>query len=260
MKPLIDVIFRSEKRKRTLLLLKEQPASMEYLLDRLNTTRQALLPQIRILEDHFLVTGHDDVYELTTIGKLVVDEMHPLMGTVKVLDNDIDYWGTHIFDFIPDHLLIKIRELQDFRTISPSLSEMFELNREYYEYAKQSDSMYKVTTYFHPDFPAFFEELTGNNVNIRFVITEDAFAKLRSERSEDFEKLLGNELIDMFVYPGKLDLLTYTFNDHCILMRLLKNNGETDVTHIMCSNPSAVEWGRELFEYFLQDALPVTEM
>lgn len=260
MKPLIDVIFRSEKRKRTLLLLKDKPGSMEYLLDRLNTTRQALLPQIRILEDHFLVTGYDDVYELTTIGKLIVDEMHPLMGTVKVLDNDIDYWGTHKFDFIPDHLLMNIRELQDFRTIRPSLSEMFELNREYYEYAKKSSSMYKVTTYFHPDFPDFFEELTDNNVNINFVITSDAFAKLRSDRHGDFEKLLQNDLIDMFVYPKKIDLLTYTFNDHCILMRLLKNNGETDVTHIMCSNPSAIEWGQELFEHFLQDSLPVAEM
>ncbi|KXS40696.1 MAG: hypothetical protein AWU59_2429 [Methanolobus sp. T82-4] len=260
MKPLIDVIFRSEKRKNTLLLLKDNPGKMDFLLKELDSTRQALLPQIRILEDHFLVTGYNDVYELTTIGKLIADEVQPLLGTMDVLNEDIEYWGTHKLDFIPEHLRLNIRDLQGFRTIKPSLTEMFELNREYYDYAKKSGSLYKLTTYFHPDFPAFFEELTDNNVRINFIITEDLLDKLRSERYGDYAKSMGNELINLFVYPKKTDLLTYTFNDHCILMRLLKDNGESDVNHIICNNPSAVEWGRKMFEHFLQDSIPVTGM
>jgi predicted transcriptional regulator len=54
-KPLLDVIFASEKRKNVLLVLQEGPKQMETLLESLGTIRQALLPQIRILEEHYLV-------------------------------------------------------------------------------------------------------------------------------------------------------------------------------------------------------------
>jgi len=43
---------------------------MQNILKSLDTTKQSLFPQVRILEEHHLVTGSDDVYQLTTIGKL----------------------------------------------------------------------------------------------------------------------------------------------------------------------------------------------
>lgn len=260
MKPLLDVIFRSDKRKNTLMLLKDGPMEMELMLRHLDTTRQALLPQVRVLEEHSLVTGSHDTYELTTIGKRIVEDMVPLLDTMSVLDNDIDYWGTHKFDFIPEHLLTKISLLKDLKIIRPSLSEMFELNKEYMEYSKRSASIYKVATFFHPDFPTFFSQLTADNINVHFIITEDAFDKLRTDRYEDYEKLVNDSLVKMFVYRGRLDFLTFTYNDHCILLRLLKDNGDTDSTHVLCYNSDALEWGNELFEYFLKDSIPITGM
>lgn len=94
-KQLIDVVFASDKRKNVLLLLKDGPEKMEDLLNSLETSRQALLPQIRILEEHNLVADSNDVYGLTTIGKLVVEEMVPLLEKVRVFDNNIEFWGTH---------------------------------------------------------------------------------------------------------------------------------------------------------------------
>ncbi|AFV25201.1 hypothetical protein Mpsy_3002 [Methanolobus psychrophilus R15] len=89
-KPLLDVIFASEKRKNFILLLKDGPQEMGYLLKSLDTNRQALLPQIRVLEEHHLVSHDRDTYELTTIGKLVVDRMTPVLYTIDALDADID--------------------------------------------------------------------------------------------------------------------------------------------------------------------------
>ena len=91
-KPLLDVICKSEKRKGALLLLQDGAKEMEEILKSLDTNRQALLPQIRVLEEHYLVNHQNDVYKLTTIGKLLVDEMVPLLDIIEVLDIDIDYW------------------------------------------------------------------------------------------------------------------------------------------------------------------------
>lgn len=118
-KPLIDVIFASEKRKGVLLLLQEGSKEMETLLKELGTTRQALLPQMRVLEEHYLVTHDKDIYELTTTGKLLVDYMAPLVDTLGVLDTDIDYWGTRNLDFIPPSLLKRMNELKSCEVIKP---------------------------------------------------------------------------------------------------------------------------------------------
>lgn len=74
-KSLLDVLFMSEKRRRVLLLLQDGTKEMEDILKSLDTTRQALLPQIRILKEHCLIDHYDDTYELTTIGKLIVDDI-----------------------------------------------------------------------------------------------------------------------------------------------------------------------------------------
>ncbi|MDG6245056.1 MAG: transcriptional regulator, partial [Methanolobus sp.] len=151
--PLINVIFASEKRKNTLVLLQDGPKEMEFLLSSLSTTRQALLPQIRILEDHYLIRDYQDVYELTTIGKLIVDYMKPIIDKTEIFDTDIDYWGTHDLDFIPPHLLVRINELGKCKLIKPHITELYEINKEFHEATKKSKSHYIVTTILHPNFP-----------------------------------------------------------------------------------------------------------
>ena len=103
-KPLLDVLFASEKRKQVILQLKDGAKEMEDILSTLDTTRNALLPQIRMLEEHYLVSHSQDAYELTILGKMVADQITPLIDTVETFDSDIEYWGTHNIDFLPPDL------------------------------------------------------------------------------------------------------------------------------------------------------------
>ncbi len=100
-KALVDVLFASDKRRKALILLREGPKEMETISTSLEITRRELVPQMKILKAHHLVSHYEDTYELTAIGKLIVDEMVPLLDKVGVLDTDIDYWGTRKLDFIP---------------------------------------------------------------------------------------------------------------------------------------------------------------
>ncbi|OPY18995.1 MAG: hypothetical protein A4E24_01750 [Methanomethylovorans sp. PtaU1.Bin093] len=75
----------SDKRKKVLLLLQDGPKGMDHLLKYLDTTRPALLPQMRVLEDSYLIIHYKDSYELTTIGKILFDEIVPLLNTLRSL-------------------------------------------------------------------------------------------------------------------------------------------------------------------------------
>jgi predicted transcriptional regulator len=191
---------------------------------------------------------------------LIVDEMAPLVSTTEVMDIDIDYWGTHNLDFIPPYLLNRIHELGKYEIVNPPITDMYEFNTEFYERSKESSSVFRVSTFLHPMYSKLYPELMERGVKIYLVLSQEVLDSLRDKPDPDFEKLLENNLFNLFIYPKKAGLLTFAYNDYYLLTRLLKNNGETDQTHLFFSSPSALEWGKELFEYYLKDSTPITKI
>ncbi|WMW22962.1 winged helix-turn-helix domain-containing protein [Methanolobus mangrovi] len=259
-KTLLDVVFRSDKRKNVLLLLQNEPQEMEILLNSLGTTRQALLPQMRILEDHYLVSHYDDAYELTTIGKLVVNEMVPLLGTTDVFDEGIDYWGTRNLDFIPPYLLEKIGELKDCEIIHPPLTELYSIHKSLNPEYKVSSTVYVITTILYPGFNSIFTEMLESNVTIYYIVSQELLNKIRTEYRTEFVHFIKNKSFKMYVYNKKMKFLYFTFDSVHSLISMLKSNGEFDNRFVLCKGQSAVDWTKELFEYYLEDCVPVTEL
>lgn len=258
-KPLLDVLFMSEKRKSALLLLQEGPQEMESILKSLATTRQALLPQIRVLEEHYLVIHNKDKYELTDIGKLVTGKMNPLLGIIEVLDTDIDYWGTHKLDFIPSHLLKRINELGPCKSIQIALHEIFEEDKQFTEEAKRSKSVFTLSSFVFPNFEQTFSELTANNVSISTIISKDLSEKLINNGPDRSKALVGNPNISLSIYPDHFDFLSISINDYSIMLKLMTREGTPDNKRVICSSESALQWGKELFEYYLKRSTPITE-
>lgn len=259
-KPLLDVIFASDKRKNVLLLLKEGPKETENLLSSLETTRQSLLPQIRILEEHHLITHYEDSYELTTLGEMTVSKMQPLIDTLKVFDNNIDYWGNHYFDFIPSHLLKRIDELGESKIIVPPIPEIFEFNKEVHEISKKSSFFVKICSSMHPKFFTLFTELAELGVEMTFLISEDLLDYLKREKYEEFRSLLENEKTNFYLYQEKMQFFSIVLNDQCVLLRLLQKDGSFSNLQAMFTGESAVNWGKELTEYFKQSSVQIMDV
>lgn len=258
-KPLLDVIFASEKRRNVLLLLKDGPREMEEILSHINTTRQVLLPQMKILEKHYLITHHKDTCELTSIGKLIVDEMIPLLDTVNFFNGEDQYWGTHKLDFLPSHLLEKISELGEYRIIKPSLADSFELNQRVIETGYISEFFYVVCAYYHTDMSELFFKMADNKVDVHYMVTRDVLGKIQTIDRVNFTHLMNNKLFHLYVHP-KMDFIGFSYNEHSIVLRLLKNDGNPDSAQIECFNPGAVEWAKELFDHCLKNAVQITEI
>lgn len=255
-KPLLDVIFASEKRRSVLLLLKDGPRDMEEILCHIHTTRQVLLPQMRILEKHHLIIHQKDACELTTIGKLIVDEMIPLLDDISFFNGEDQYWGTHKLDFLPPHLLKRISELGEHAIIKPPITKSFELNQKIIEAGYISESHHAACAYYHADMSSVLSRMVKNGVTIHYLVTSSVLEKMIDGDREELTQLLENKLFHMYVCPG-MDFLGFTYNDHSVLLRLLKNDGSADSTQVECFDPRSHEWAEELFEYLLKDAVPV---
>jgi len=259
-KALLDVLYASDKRMRVLLLLKEGTKETQEILKFLDTTRQALLPQMKILEEHHLVSHYNDTYELTTIGKLIVDKMVPLLYKTEVFDNEIDYWGSRNLDFIPPHLLKKINQLRNCEIINPSFTELFNVHKSINPNYEVSPSVYVVTNMLYPNFDSIVTEMLENNVDFYYIVSQELLNLVRTEYQEEFAKFIKYKSFNMYVYSKDMKFLYFTFDSAHSLICMLKNNGEFDNRFMLCRGQSAVNWVKELFDHYLKDSTPITEI
>ena len=266
-KALVDVLFASDKRRKALLLLREGPKEMETIFTSLEITRRELVPQMKILKAHHLVSHYEDTYELTAIGKLIVDEMVPLLDKVEVLDTDIDYWGTRKLDFIPPHLFKRILELKDCRIVNPYTQSIYAQPPELYgaydlsqEASKRGKTFFAVTRFFYPNFAQVFTEMLQGQVKINVIVTPDVLNRIQNQDRDSYVDIVKNELFNLFVYPKKIDFVSFAYNEYYLLMRLLDGKGKYDYKYMLSSSQSALEWGKELFEYYLKDSVLVMEI
>lgn len=259
-KLLLDVIFASEKRKNVLLLLQDGPKDTQKLMESLKTTRQSLLPQIRILEEHHLIDQLDDSYKLTVIGERIVDRMIPLLSTINVLGFNLDYWGERDLEFIPPELMDRIQELGEYQVNEPSISNIHELNKEFTRASANSGIMRAVTTIFHPDFMDLFALWTQNRTEITMIISGELFEKLREQNRSDFQELLDNEYITFYLYDRPFNFVYFAFNDECILMTMLTKEGWYDNKELISYESTALAWGQDLFKHYMKDSTPIKEI
>jgi predicted transcriptional regulator len=174
-----------------------------------------------------------------------------------VLDENIDYWGTHKIDFIPSRLLKRISELGKCKVISPSLAETYDMNIDFKEASRKSQSVYRVSTYFNSEFSELFSELLQNNVNVYFIASRELFNKLRMDNNVEFVKLINNGFFHFYVYPKEMDFMSFAYNDYYLILRLIKSNGEIDTKYVLSCNPDVVKWGKEIFDNYLKDSVTI---
>jgi predicted transcriptional regulator len=259
-KQLIDVIFASEKRKNVLLMLKDSPQEMKNLLVELNTNRPALLPQIRILEKHSLVYQSGDSYGLTSIGKIVVDEMKPFLDTIETLNKHSEYLSAHNTESIPDYLFERVSELRTCEIIEPSLVNTYEVNRKFIEKSKTSESIKFMFTFLHPTFPQIISQYIVKEIDITIILTQDLFDKIKNEFSEGFKQALNCNKIKFYIYRKDIKISSLSLSDDCFVLRLLFANNEFSNKQMYCCHPEAYKWSSDLFDHFQKNAVRITEI
>jgi predicted transcriptional regulator len=103
-------------------------------------------------------------------------------------------------------------------------------------------------------------ELTGMNVKISSIISNELYERLVRENPDELKYFLQLPNTEFYRYPGKLGFLSFTLTDHIVMFRLLTTEGGYDNNRMVCSGESAIKWGKELFEYYLKNSRHVTEI
>jgi len=83
----INVVLFSEKGKKILLLLREEPKSLDKIKVSLNASPTSVNPQIKLLKEMHFFIGRKIEYKPTLIGETIVESLQGVIETLEVLES-----------------------------------------------------------------------------------------------------------------------------------------------------------------------------
>lgn len=257
---LTELVFRSERRKDILILLGDGPKSINEILDHLSIDPVSILPQIKKLKDRKLILQKNHSYELSTVGKAIVDKMLPLVETLEVFEENFDYWSKRRLEGIPETLKGRIGELKDCKLIRPDMSNMFELDTEFVEKLLLSRQISGFTSYFHPSFIPLYLKLANEGAEISLVFTAPVIQRLKTDYMEKLQYLFGYGNFNLYLLPRDPKLAGLTVTDRFIQLTIFPSAKLVENESLISCDPEAVKWGADLFSCFREEAIQIKDI
>lgn len=245
---LIDVVFRSQKRRDLLLLLGEKPRTIEDIKLLLDATPTAILPQIKRLTDSDLVVQKNGSYELTDMGEQVFKKVQGLVDVLVLLERD-NYWIEHDLSEIPEYLLNRIGDLKACNLVGADPSKIFEPSMELLELFSSSNSLFMFSSFYRPEFLPFYAKLGRAGAEVALIFTESVFEKILHNYERKIKKFASMQNLELLVCNDGVKLAELIVSDNAMVISFFDRNGRFYHDYMTCSQPQAIDWAKELFEF-----------
>lgn len=257
---LIDLAFLSEKRKDVLLLLEEGPKTGDEIKTALNVNSTSIMPQIKKLKEGRLIVQDDrNTYRLSEMGEIVVEKMEPLLNTVRVFEENYDYWINHDFTAIPESLLNRIDELGNYFMLEPDLNRLFEIPEDFRSNLLESRRIKMFLSYFNPLHVEMYLELAKKGAEICLILTEPVFERMKADYYEDLKFLVESKNVEIYICDKNVTLKDVVTERFCSLV-LFDKKGKFDHQRLMSFDESALKWCEELFLYYKDQSIQLEKL
>jgi len=193
-------------------------------------------------------------YSLTNIGEIVMRKLEKLNIAITALAKNDQFWLEHDLDQIPHGLLDKVGSLVDGEVVTSTPTDLFKVFSTYFLLIKNAKEVRGVSPIFIEDLSINFAELAEKGSKIELVMTSevlDATLKLvdRAELSKALQTNLKLFLIE------RQPTAAFTVTDYFLELGFFRPDGTYDWSNELLSySPEALEWGRELFAYYVEQA------
>jgi predicted transcriptional regulator len=258
----VQSVYRSRLQIQILLSLNEGNRTLSYLREVTGSTSQALIPKIRILESAGYVTMVNYDYCLTPVGRIVAARIRDYIVTVGIVRKHQAFFASHSLDGIPSPLLMEIGDLYDSEVISDTNAEIFNVFFNFVRMVNEGERIAILSPISSPAHTEAIAKRIGEGTPVEMVIDAVLARQLAKpgyiekvapvlETAKNLSVLVTNERIPVG--------LTVTVK--CISLGLFREDGVTfdTTTDLFSRDPAAVLWGRRVFDYYKQDAVPLQQ-
>ncbi len=190
------------------------------------------------------------MYKLTVLGEVIIKKIKPLISAREVVEKNNSYWTGHDLNAIPRHLLERISELGNCTFIEPDLNHIYEPSQKIIDSMGSAKHASTFASYFNPAYLPLYVELGRKDAELSLNFTQSVWDHLSNEHSNMINELMEMDNVSLYVSKEGIKLTEVTVTDRIMLLGLFDKKGKFDQQFIMSSDPSALLWGQELFDYF----------
>jgi len=251
MSDLLNVISASDKRRNLLILLNSGPKEWDEIKQTLRVTSTGMLPQVKILEEEYLIERDGRKFSLTPMGRVLTAHMEPLIRTMEVFDKHKKFWNEHNIEVLPHDILLHIRELGNYQIIENSDEEIFDINI-FLKNISNSKVIKGISHTVHPRYPNFFLNLAKKGVESHLILTQGVFKVVKEKYRDLLEEWLKCDKANLYVQKHDIKF-SFVVSDSYFSISLFYNNGVFDSKNDCVSyDASARRWGERIFSHYIK--------
>jgi predicted transcriptional regulator len=187
-------------------------------------------------------------YQISNLTKILFAEINEFNKSINFLNKFSDFFKNHVIKDIDEEFLKDIIYLNESQIIESSSTEIYKIHNRLIESISNSEDIYAVITFIHPDYPDVFKNLINNGANLSLLISENICS--------NFIKLMGDELVEKAIIDKNLNVkklredidVLLVGSPNFIYLGLFKEDNSFDQNRILFSNDEkAMKWGFKLF-------------
>lgn len=252
MERLCDLLFElsNEDRLRILGELRKDNLKLSHISQRLDYTAQETSRNIaRLVEAKLVTRTTDGSYEITPYG---IQAMRLIPG-YQFLSKNADYFYEHTLENLPDKFVSRIGELNECQPITQlldvfgNIERVFKEAEEYYIYIGEPLGLSSTLE--------LVSEALDRGVKARGIEPSEYEwpAEIRESVPEEIWINIGRHKTEGSLkqkYQSKFNI-TFLMNEKEVAtLNFLKHTGEFEYFGFTATDPKAVEWCKDVFEYY----------
>lgn len=206
---------------------------------------------VKTLADEGWVERRGDGLRIPRRKRFLLESFVETISRFRAFTDHRDFWDGHRFEAIPDQFLDRLNELEGCGVVRSEPPDVFSQHRAFIEELYGSSWMRGVSPIYHSDYSSALVELSERMEFIDVILTEWVYDRFLEDGGEPVEEAMERENVRIRVSDQEYGV-AFTVTDRVLSLGLFGLDGNYDIHEdLMCRAPSAMEWGEDLFDYYV---------
>ncbi len=193
-------------------------------------------------------------YRLSNVGQVKAMLLSDMVTALDVLEQTKEFWQSHYLGGIPSNLLAKIGMLSGATCIRDAPDAPLDSQKAFIESVMRAKEMRGVSGIIAPGYQEMILSILEKGAKVSLILTRGVIAKIEPDA---LKAAMAYENFTLHEIPSGVKV-AFTVTNELVSLALYHMDGSYDPQQdLICEGEKAVEWGMELFEYYLKQATKI---
>jgi len=258
--PTIRGLYDSKLRLAIIDALKDGPMRLADLRRVVGSNAPNTSTKAKDLENLGIIERVDGDFQLTPYGKAVRQRAQESFEFYATYAKFKEFWKNHDTSGIPEHLWMRIGELNNSVLVRDTTTNVTESHDKFVDLLGTiKQKFYGISPIYHDEYMEMLLAAINKGANVKIITNREILNLLKTIRinlKKDLRKVSNR--VEWLVYEKHLSV-AYTVSEGFSSLALGNKN---DPTHyldmdLQSTDPRAIKWGLDLFEYYKKQAKPI---